>query len=128
MLLAEGWTPEEILVDKTGEEMLLEADASEIPVHLGQSLWADRDPRGQADRLEYASSFRGLAGYNMADTSALYDREKVAQGELAFRDGLTEELGKAIEKSGVKALASKPRFFASDIDGREILRPSWSNK
>ena len=97
MLLAEGWTPEEILVDKTGEEMLLEADASEIPVHLGQSLWADRDPRGQADRLEYASSFRGLAGYNMADTSALYDREKVAQGELAFRDGLTEELGKAIE-------------------------------
>jgi hypothetical protein len=101
-LMAVNWTPERVLSDTVGSDMLQEAAAAGVPLHLRHFIALSRDGQTHADRLEYAASFGGLSGYNLYEAAAFYDNELLGDdGRLQYHPGLCEALRERIQALGV---------------------------
>ena len=101
-LMAVNWSPERVLNDDVGQEMLQEAQEAGVPVHLRHFVWSSRDGNVHADRLEYAYRFGGLSGYNLYETAAMYDTQSLGtDGQLNFYPGLMEQIRERISKLGL---------------------------
>ena len=97
-----NWSPERVLNDELGQEMLQEAGAAGVPVHLRHTISWSRDGAVHADRLEYAYRFGGLSGYNFYETANMYDRRNLgSEGQLQFYPGLFESIRERIANLGL---------------------------
>ena len=100
-LFARGWTPEQVLNDGLALEMIGEASAAGIPIHLSKQVDSD-DPRENADRVEYAFGFAGLSGYTLYETASMYDSRQLGpDGGLQFHPGLTQAIRQRAETLGL---------------------------
>jgi hypothetical protein len=101
-LMGAIWVPERILVDALGQEMVREAGAAGVPLHLRHPVWLSQDGTVHADRLEHAYRFGGLSGYNFYETAAIYDTQSLGpDGQLQFRLGMLERIRSRIESLGL---------------------------
>ena len=101
-LMAVNWTPERVLNDPVGHEMLRETGAANVPLHLRHFIALSRDGETHADRLEYAVRFGGLSGYNLYEAAAFYDNESLDDdGSLQYHPGLCEALRERIQALGI---------------------------
>ena len=101
-LMGINWSPERVLNDELGQEMLQEAGAAGVPVHLRHTISWSRDGAVHADRLEYAYRFGGLSGYNFYETANMYDRRNLGpEGQLQFYPGLLESIRERIANLGL---------------------------
>ena len=100
-LFARGWDPDVILADHLVREMLWEADAAGVPVHLSRQV--GHGDMSHGDKLEYAYRHGGLAGYCFYETAAMYDPDGPLddQGQLRFKPGLLEEIRERVESLGL---------------------------
>ena len=92
-LMGVNWAAQQVLNDSVGQEMLREAEAAAVPVHLRHHMFSCRDGKTHADRMEHAYRFGGLSGYNYYDAACLYDRFRIEpDGRLQFYAGMLEQL------------------------------------
>ena len=100
-LMGAIWTPQRIVADELGQEMVREAGASGVPIYLRHPVWLSRDGKVHADRLECVYHAGGFSGYNLYETQGMYDPQGLdANGRLQFIPGLLEELRSRIESLG----------------------------
>jgi hypothetical protein len=83
----------QILADPLTQEMLAEARAASVPVHLRHHMFNSRDGQTNADRMEYAFRDERLSGYNYYDSACLYMyHQPPIDGRLQFYPGMLEAL------------------------------------
>ena len=101
-LFGRGWMPEQMLNDALTLEMLREAAAADVPVHLSKAVGHSRDGGVHADLLEYICRFGGLAGYTLYETAAMYDGQHLgSDGRLQFHPGLCEGIRDRVRSLGL---------------------------
>ena len=101
-MMGVNWMPERMISDGLGQQMLDEAQAAHVPVHLRHPVWWSRDGGVHAERLEHVYQSGKLAGYNLYETGAMYDGESLDHnGRLRFYPGLIEGIRAGIEKLGL---------------------------
>jgi hypothetical protein len=97
-----NWTPQRAVEDRVGAEMLEEARAAGVPVHLRYWVWGSRDGRAHADNLEYAYRTGQFAGCNLYETAAFYDMNRLdSAGRLSYYPGLLEALRERVQVLGL---------------------------
>ena len=108
-LFGRGWTPERILDDALAKEMIAEANASNVPVHLSKQVMLTafhgddaREGNQLADWLDLAYRSGDLAGYTFYETAGLYDCENIgSDGKLQFHPGVLESIRNRAESLGL---------------------------
>jgi hypothetical protein len=101
-LFGRAWGPEQVLGDSLGQEMIGEASASGVPMHLSQHVSAD-GPR-QADMMEQAFRSGGLSGYTYYETAGMFDSATSGpEAGLSFHTGLTESIRERVTSLGLGA-------------------------
>jgi hypothetical protein len=101
-LMGVNWMPERILADPLTHDVLAEADAAGAPAMVRHPVWFSREGSVHADRLERVYRTGQVAAYNLYETQAMYDSEKLApDGRLAFYPGLLEGIRQRIEELGL---------------------------
>ena len=115
-LFGRGWNVDRILDDPLVQDMLREADAAGVPVHLSKQVghpagfirWGDEEIPAP-DKLEYAYRHGGLAGYCLYETASMYDRDQPVspEGTLNFQPGLLGSVRRRVENLGLLAARGK---------------------
>jgi len=84
---------DQVAEDPVGRDMLEEAAAAGVPVHLRNFLWQSRDGQVHADRLEQAYRTGLLGGFNLYETAAMYNTTGLGpDGHLQFYPGMLEAI------------------------------------
>ena len=101
-LFSRAWDPDVTLSDGLVLEMLDEAKAAGVPVHLSRQV--GHGAMSMPDKLEYAYRSGRLAGYCFYETASMYDREKPLdrRGRLRFKPGLLEEIRERMIALGLR--------------------------
>ena len=100
--MAALWTPEQALADPVSKEVIQEATAAGVPLHLRHFLWHSRDGKHHADILEYVYRVGGFSGYDLYEAGAMHDlRSLGSDGKLQYYPGVMEELRKRVESLGL---------------------------
>ena len=101
-IFGRGWNPDRILGDPLTGEMLEEAGAAGVPVHLSKQVGHGQE-MSNPDKLEYAYKDGRLAGFCFYETASMYDRdERVgSDGKLRFQPGLLEGIRERVQSLGI---------------------------
>jgi len=101
-LFGRSWDPDRLLSDSLVGEMLAEAEAAGVPVHLSRQVGLG-DHMSEADKLEYTYRDGRLAGYCFYETASMYDPNTRVdfEGRLNFRPGLLESVRHRAESLGL---------------------------
>ena len=91
-LFGRAWDPDVTLADGLVREMLAEAEAAGVPVHLSRQV--GHGAMSMPDKLEYAYRSGKLSGYCFYETASMYDRENPLdrRRRLRFEPGLLEDI------------------------------------
>ena len=101
-LFGRGWGAEQVLDDAVGQDMMREASASGVPMHLSHHV--SRDGKRQADMMELAYRSGGLSGYTYYETAGMFDSaESGTEAGLSFYPGLTEAIRDRVTSLGLMA-------------------------
>ena len=102
-LMGVNWSPERMLADALGREMLDLAESYRVPVQLRHPVWWSRDGLVHGKRLEKAHRSGKLNGYNLYETGAMYDSENLSSdGQLQFHPGLLEGIRDCMVRLGLR--------------------------
>ena len=96
-MFGRGWSVERILDDPLANEMIAEANAAGVPMHLNKQV--SRDGKQQADWVEKAYNKGGLAGYTYYESAGFLDGEK--DGKLQFHEGVMESIRERVGSLGL---------------------------
>ena len=96
-MFGRGWSVERILDDPLANEMIAEANAAGVPMHLSKQV--SRDGKQQADWVEKAYNKGGLAGYSYYESAGFLDGEK--DGKLQFHEGVMDSIRERVGSLGL---------------------------
>jgi hypothetical protein len=103
-LMGVQWTPQQILTDPVGRQMLAAAAEAGVPVNLRHFMWTTRDGPTHAERLEYAFRDEAVAGYNLYETASFYDTRALgSDGALQYYPGMLEAIRDKVKELGIEA-------------------------
>ena len=102
-LFGRAWNVDRLLEDPLTQEMLGEAAAAGVPVHMNNPVGHHAEEMSDPEKLEYSYNKGGLGGYCFYETAAMYDgAEPVsADGTLNFRPGLLESIRETVDSLGL---------------------------
>ena len=101
-LFGRAWSPERILDDALAKEMIAEANAAGVPVHLNKQVGGPGSGKQQADWMEHAYRSGGLSGYTFYETASMYSRDGLdPNGKLQFHPDLLETIRARVESLGL---------------------------
>ena len=98
-LFGRGWTPPRILDDAVAQDMIGEANAAGVPMHMNKQVSANG--KEQADWLELSYRNGGFSGYTFYETASMFENILGPDGMLQFRPGLIEAIRERVESLGL---------------------------